>query len=141
MTPLTLNRSDRRRLRHLGILNTSTVEADRRFFDRRSHRTYRIRRASRAEIDQLQLIDGGKPMDLPRDSAVFALVKQFAPGVRLRIFVPGPGAEDGNDVGDDLCARLWQRFVEARPEFAEREAAFHRALFAPGGPLHDGGGR
>ena len=141
MTPLTLSRHDRRRMRRLGTQNTSTVEADRRFFARRSHRTYRIRRASRAEIEQLQVADGGQPTQLAADRALFALIKQVAPGVRLRIFVPGPGSEDGSDTSDDLGAHLWGKFIAKHPSIAEQEAAFQHALYASGGPLHGGGDR
>jgi len=70
--------------------------------------------------------------------AAFTVVKNFAPGVRMRIFVPGRPDEDGNEVSDDLGQFLWERYSEARPFVAEREAALQAAMHLPGGPLASG---
>lgn len=68
------------------------LESDRRFFERRPGRDHRIRLAAIAEIETGRLVGemkGGDP-----GYRWFVAVRQFAPGVRVRIFF---GAPEGND--------------------------------------------
>jgi len=130
-----ITRQQRRAMaRHIAD-NETTVEADRRFFERRPDRVYRVRRMSRAEIGQWETAQGDR-LAITDEYAAFTVVKNFAPGVRMRIFVPGPPDEDGNETSDDLGRFLWERYSDARPFVAEREARLEAALRLPGGPLH-----
>ena len=130
-----ISRQQRRAMgRHIAD-NEATVEADRRFFERRPDRIYRVRRMSRAEIGQWETANEDR-LVITDEYAAFTVVKNFAPGVRMRIFVPGPPDEDGNEISDDLGRFLWERYSEARPFMAEREAALQAAMRRPGGPLH-----
>ena len=124
--------------RRFADANEPTIAADAKFFARRPDRTYRVRRMSRAEMEQLELASGGPLLPLGPDRAPFTVVKQVATGVRLRIFVPGPGDEDGSDASDELGAFLWERYADIFPGIRAREAAFRSALFGPGGPSTDG---
>ncbi|MGU3388514.1 hypothetical protein ACLBYG_28725 [Methylobacterium sp. D53M] len=129
-----ITRQQRRAMaRHIAD-NETTVEADRRFFERRPDRTYRVRRMSRAELGQWETACDDR-LEITGEFSVFTVVKNYAPGVRMRIFVPGPPDEDGNEASDELGRFLWARYSDARPWFAEREARFEAALRMPGGPL------
>lgn len=98
------------------------TDADRRFFERRPDRTYRMRRMAKAEIATLEAVAGGT-MFLPPGSAPFTLIKNLAPGVRIRAFVPGPVDEDGSDLTDAQCAWMWKRSPGACAREVELRAA------------------
>lgn len=135
-----LSRQQRRAMqRHATEAEQATV-ADRKFFERFPHRQYRMRRMGRAEIGQLETVCGGTVFTDPGD-APFVMVKNIAPGVRLRAFVPGPANEDGSDAPEGGIAILWAQYAARHPHFAEKETMLRRAAALPGGPLHDGGGR
>lgn len=135
---LALSRQQRRAFERNVAENEPTIKADARFFDRFPHREYRIRRMSRPEVAQLEAARGEPLPPMRAGAARFTLVKQLAPGVRLRIFVPGPGDEDGSDVSDALGASLWSRYAEQHPAMADREAALRKALVEAGRPPRDG---
>ncbi|TXN15887.1 hypothetical protein FV219_01580 [Methylobacterium sp. WL122] len=125
--------------RHAAEAEQAT-EADRKFFERFPHRQYRMRRMGRAEIGQLEAVSGGSILSEPGD-APFVMVKNIAPGVRLRVFVPGPADEDGSDAPEGGIAILWAQYAARHPHFAEKEAMLRKAAALHGGPLHDGGSR
>ncbi|WP_132250219.1 hypothetical protein [Methylobacterium segetis] len=137
---LGLSRTAQRRLKRLTDANEPVIDADRRFFERFPHRTYRVRRMARTEIAQLETVHGAPMAPLPTDDAAFTVVKQLAPGVRLKIHVPGPADEDGSDVPDEGGAWLWARYAERHPRILLRETMMLDAMRLPGGPLHEGGG-
>ncbi|WP_132254379.1 hypothetical protein [Methylobacterium segetis] len=136
---LALSRPAQRRLKRLTDANETVIEADRRFFERFPHRTYRVRRMARTEIAQLETIRGAPMLPLAPTDAAFTVVKQLAPGVRLRIQVPGPSDEDGSDLPDEVGAWLWDRYANRHPWVRQREAMMLAAMRLPGGPLHEGG--
>lgn len=60
------------------------LDADRRFFERRPRRSYRLRRSFPTEGEQVSILLGGEwPV---RGGALFTAVRQLAPGVRARVF-------------------------------------------------------
>lgn len=133
-----ITRQQRRAMaRHIAD-NETTIEADRRFFERRPDRIYRVRRMSRAEMAQWETALNDQ-LVITTEFSAFTVVKNFAPGVRMRIFVPGPPDEDGNETSDDLGRFLWERHSEACPWVAEKEERLQAAMHLPGGPLHDEG--
>ena len=98
--------SSRARRRHLQKLTDKidrVVEADRLFFERFPHRQYRVRFTSRAEIDRQQLIDG-RTMKIPPGCRMFTVIRNFAPGFRLCLFIPNLEGADP-DLGRSRGAR------------------------------------
>lgn len=60
------------------------LDADRLFFERRPHRSYRLRRSFRAEGEQVSVLLGGEwPV---KGGALYTVVRQLAPGLRARVF-------------------------------------------------------
>ncbi|MCJ2111901.1 hypothetical protein MKK64_11905 [Methylobacterium sp. E-025] len=135
-----LSRQQRRAMQRHAVEAEQATDADRKFFERFPHRQYRMRRMGRAEISQLEAICGGSIVNEPGD-APFVLIKNIAPGVRLRAFVPGPADEDGSDAPEQGIAILWAQHAARHPAVAEKEGMLRWAAALPGGPLHDGGGR
>jgi hypothetical protein len=90
-----LSRQQRRRIKRLADQVDKVLETDRRFFERRPDRSYRVRRAFSAEVEVEALVNGlASPPPLPGGFARFVAVGQFAPGVRERLFLTAPaGAE------------------------------------------------
>lgn len=121
-----LTRQQRRAFERHAVDNEPTIAADARFFERRPDRTYRVRRASRAELAQISTAYDS-PVYVDQGSAAFTVVKKMVPGVRLRIFVPGPEDEDGTDAPDALGAFLWERYIKQHPAIGAREIAMRNA--------------
>lgn len=95
------------RVHALGDAVMRELDGDRRFFERRPHRSYRLRRAFPAEGEQVSILIGGEcPM---RASALFTAVRQLTPGVRVRIFFLGPRDLE-TDVSDAEAAECFHRF-------------------------------
>jgi hypothetical protein len=88
MSTIQLTRTQHRQMQKLADRVDHVSQADRRYFERFPHRTHRVRIASQAEIAQYKIIDGG-PVFLPPRCQFFVAVRNIAPGVRLRLFVPG----------------------------------------------------
>ena len=114
------------------------TDADRRFFERFPQRSYRYRRAGHAEVRQLEAVYGAS-IFTEAGTVPFILIKNLAPGVRMRAFLPGPADEDGSGATEAELARLWFEHCQRCPGVAEREAQLQVAMRLPGGPLHDGG--
>jgi hypothetical protein len=75
-------------------------QSDRRFFERFPNRQHRVRLASRAEIEQNQIISG-RPWGLPPGYRHFVTIRNIADGVRLRNFIINV-----QDAETDLCEAL-----------------------------------
>ena len=122
-----LPRTKDRRLKRLTAENERTIEADRRFFERFFWRTHRIRRASQAEVATNALLDA-RWRHLPKGAAVFAVLKQVAPGVRMRLFLWGPPDND-TDATESEARELFERFSaspQARLVACQMAEAFGR---------------
>jgi len=125
MNTLSLSKAEQRQLKRLTADNESTIEADRRFFERFFWRSDRIRRASQAELAMNVLLDT-KWEHLPDDAAAFVAVKQIAPGVRMRVFMWGAPGND-TDVSEDKARELYERF-SASPEAKRAERQMEEAF-------------
>ena len=87
--------------RHLQSLSDDEVlqrmdrelDADRRYFRRRPHRHYRVRRTFPAEFEQLRRRGALVP---PEGKRHFTVVHQFYPGCRARRFFGAPAATETN---------------------------------------------
>jgi hypothetical protein len=77
-------------------------QADRRFFERFPHRKHRVRLASQAEIGQNEILQG-ETVWLPPGYRWFTVVRNVAPGARLRLFVRY--LEDAETDLDEATAR------------------------------------
>ena len=87
--PIKLSRAQHRQLQKLAEKVDRITQADRRFFERFPHRQHRIRLMSQAEIDQTALLDG-KPPWIPQGFELFTVVRNIAPGYRMRLFAGRP---------------------------------------------------
>lgn len=108
-----LSRAARRRLERLAIEVDQALVSDRRFFERHPHRSYRVRRAAKAEIASAREI-GEARGDIPKGFAWFTAVRAFAPGVRARVFFGGPANND-TDVSETEAEWLYRRGVQENP--------------------------
>jgi hypothetical protein len=114
-----LTPSKKRQMKKLAEKVDRTTQADRRFFERRPGRQHRVRLAGQAEIAQQELFEG-KPVDQPLGCRIFAIVRNIAPGVRLRLFTLGVEGAD-TDLSETMarsifeeCATPYTRHIEAQ---------------------------
>ena len=89
------------------------LDTDRKFFRRRPHRKYRIRRACKAEIEAAQIV-AESPMDVSPGQAVFTIVRQISEGERVRVFVIAY-ADCETDLGDKDIEQIWLTAWSAMP--------------------------
>ena len=121
-TSIWMSKSQRRQLRKLADKVGRITQADRRFFERRPDRQHRIRLTSQAEIDQQALLDR-KPPWIPQGFRLFTVVRNVAPGYRMRLFVRSPeGAE--TDLDESTCRQVFE--CAATPKVWEIEADTRR---------------
>jgi hypothetical protein len=91
--------------RHGEALDRLTA-ADQRFFERFPHRTHRIRVASEIEIAL------GNRMPAPEDCQWYAVVKNIAHGVHMKIFTLGPdGCE--NDLDEEFSREVYNHLASS----------------------------
>ena len=122
MIAVRLTRAQRRLMRMLADRADRVTQADSLFFERRPDRQHRIRLASQAEIDQQALLDG-KPPWIPQGFRLFTVVRNVAPGYRMRLFVRSPeGAE--TDLDESTCRQVFE--CAATPKVWEIEADTRR---------------
>ena len=99
-------RNQRRQMQKLADRVGRVTQADRLFFERRPDRKHRVRLASQAEIGHQELLAGG-PLAIPPGCCIFTLVRNIAPGVRLRLFTAAPeGAE--TDLSEDIARAIFE---------------------------------
>lgn len=109
MISVPLTRPQRRRIKRLALENEPTIEADRRFFERRPDRNFRVRLASPAECESLRIHDGHT---VDEGSRWYTAVRQVRPGWRLRAFTLGlEGLE--TDILEETCREVYEH--AARP--------------------------
>lgn len=123
---IALTRQQRRQMKRLAEEADRAVESDRRFFDRRPDRTYRLRLLSGAERQQIEIVQG-KPIRPPPDQAVFVVMKQLAPGVRMKATVIGPRESIGEELSDAEAGSVFEGYADFHPEMREREAMMRAA--------------
>src|SRR4051812_9141353 len=121
-----LTRTQRRQLKKLADRTDRVTQADRLFFERRPDRSHRVRLASLSEIDQNELLEG-KPQAIPPECRIFAVVRNIAPGVRLRLFIFGlEGSE--TDLTETMARTIFEE--SATPKTWEIEAQMRAAAEA-----------
>jgi hypothetical protein len=86
MSTIQLTRTQHRQMQKLADKVDLVTQADRRFFERFPHRQHRVRISSAAEIEQNEILQG-EPVWLPAGYRWFTVVRNVAPGVRMRLFV------------------------------------------------------
>lgn len=131
--PVKLTRSQRRRLTRLTNEVDRLIEADRRFFERRPDRSYRVRRAFHPEIEVDALLKGRATARPRNGSAVFTLVQQIEPGVRFRFLTRGPADAEPDLYGEVECRELYESLALSIPKLREIDHAFVVASEKGGG--------
>jgi hypothetical protein len=84
-----LSREQRRQLKKIAARVDQITDADRKFFEHFPLREHRVRLAGRAEIQYGALLAGESPRRLPPELYYYAIIKNVAPGARLRVIVIG----------------------------------------------------
>lgn len=109
-----------RRLERLAVKNEATIDADKRFFERRPHRRHRVRVASSAEAETSRLLSG---VVATPGGRLFIAVRKVADGARVRalFFGPDESAADLDGMGEDEAAWLFERTASAHPKLTEIE--------------------
>jgi hypothetical protein len=123
---LGLSRQTKRRIKRLGDELDVLLGADRNFFERRPDRSYRIRRCFRQEIEINQLMSPEMRKPLP-GLTWFTLVRQIAPGARLRIFIQGPPDAE-TDLPEAAVEELWNAKAAAMPKVRDYESKIETAI-------------
>ena len=90
------------------------TEGDRLFFMRHRRRNHRLRQADRIEIEHGAIV-AGAGMEPPSGKRWFTIVKQLAPGLRVRGLIALPETTDP-DMLEPECERIFDRhFVGKSP--------------------------
>jgi len=124
-----LTRTQQRQMKKLACHVERVTDTDRIFFEQHPDRKHRVRLASEVEIAQLEIVRGGV-MTLPPGMRHFAIVRNVAPGVRLRVFVTN-ARHATTDVPEDLTAAIFD--AVAPPKVREIEGALRAASPEQGG--------
>lgn len=136
MSTMSLSRRQRRQMKRLGEEADRAVEGDRRYFDRWPDRTYRIRLASYAERQQIEIVQGGPIRPAP-DQAVFVVMKRLGPGVRMKATVIGPRESIGEELSDAEAGSIYEGYADHHPEMRKREEMMRAAYVRLGGTPPD----
>jgi len=102
MSTIQLTRTQHRQMQKLADKVDLVTQADRRFFERFPNRKHRVRLASQAEIGQNEILQD-ETVWLPPGYRWFTVVRNVAPGARLRLFVRY--LEDAETDLDEATAR------------------------------------
>jgi hypothetical protein len=101
----------RERLERFGAEVDRVTQADRRFFERFPWRSHRVRLASRAECEQLEVLCGHRV--LSPDSRWYIAIRNVAPGLRIRIYIVGL-ADNETDLSEMEAALIYEAHVGER---------------------------
>jgi hypothetical protein len=111
MTAIRLTSAQRRQMRkNAELIDRTSAETDRRFFERFPHRRYRMRLPSQTEVDQGNIVQG-KTLAPPPGFRFFVVVCLVAPGIRTKLFAPVRiGCEfDDIDLPESKVIEVWER--------------------------------
>lgn len=126
MSTIQLNHVQRLQMQKLAERVERVKEADRLFFERFPHRQHRVRLASRAEIEQEELLRGAA-LWAPPPCRIYAAVRNVAPGVRFKLMIRGvEGAE--TDLTEEMAALIFKD--SATPHVWAVEAQMRKAAEA-----------
>src|SRR5258707_405149 len=118
-----LTRAQRRQMQKLADRVDRVTNADRLFFERRPDRMHRVRLASQAEIEQQEILEGKPAAALP-GCRIFCIVRNIAPGIRLRLYTFGlEGSE--TDLSEAWARAIFE--ASATPHAWEVEAQLRKA--------------
>jgi hypothetical protein len=109
---VTLTHARRRQMQTLSARVDRVTQADRLFFERHPDRQHRVRLASRVEIGQQELLKGAV-LWVPPDCRLFAIVRNIAPGVRLRLFTAAP-EESETDLSEAIASAAFEAAATPR---------------------------
>lgn len=121
-----LSRQTRRRIKRLSDELDVLLNADRNFFERRPDRSYRIRRCFRPEIEINRLV-APTARQPKAGMAWFTLVRQVAPGVRLRLFIQGLSDAE-TDLPEAAVRELWDAKAALMPDVRNLENKMEMTL-------------
>jgi hypothetical protein len=122
---ITLSRTQRRQMQKLADEVDRITQSDRRFFERFPNRQHRVRLASQAEVKQFAFMEGIYETPPPAGFERYVLVKNIAPGCRVRLPFTGPAGND-TDVSEREAAWLYNSHMPERAskiEFQLRHTA------------------
>jgi hypothetical protein len=89
----------------------AVTDGDRRYFERHTDRSHRIRHTSQPEIAQAARM--GRTFDGPFPGfRWFTVIRQVAPGARVRVYVQAPELCE-TDVAEEVAAQIY-REVESQ---------------------------
>jgi len=130
-----LTRADRRRIKTLSAAVGRVTDGDARFFERFPERQHRVRLASTAEVETDAIIKGEPNISTVPGSQWIVIVKQLAPGVRLRVIERSIG-RDGNDfdLSEEMARWAYDQMVVPGSYMWERERQMVAALARMGAP-------
>jgi hypothetical protein len=113
----------RRQVQKLAEGIGQVTQADRLFFERFPHRQHRLRIANRVEIEQHTNIIGAE-MVLP-SKQFFVVVRNVAPGVRLRLIIIGPHDAD-IDLSEQQARLIYE--IHNNEKYREIEAQLREMI-------------
>ncbi len=130
-----LTRTDRRRIKILSAAVGRVTDGDARFFERFPERQHRVRLASTAEVETDAILKGEPDISTASGSRWVVIVKQLAPGVRLRVVERSIG-RDGNDfdLSEEMARWAYDQMVVPGSYMWERERQMVAALARMGAP-------
>jgi len=130
-----LTRTDRRRIKTLSAAVGRVTDGDARFFERFPERQHRVRLASAAEVETDAILKGEPDISTASGSRWVTIVKQLAPGVRLRVVERSIG-RDGNDfdLSEEMTRWAYDRMVVPGSHLWDRERQMVAALARMGAP-------
>jgi hypothetical protein len=125
---MNLTRTQQRQMQKIADRVDRVTQADRRFFERRPDRKHRVRLSSQAEIEQFAILVG-QPVSPAPGFRLFAIVRNIAPGLRLRLYTCAmEGAE--TDLLEATAAAIYE--ARATPKTRQIEAQLRAAWEARG---------
>ena len=103
--------------------------ADAAYFEAQPQRSYRMRLATPAEIEAMERVNGSRP--LGKGSFKWVVVRQLAPGMRIRVHInaplpPGPIA----DIPEHVARETFECAAMAAPEQVAQLTEFFAMLKA-----------
>jgi len=130
-----LTRTDRRRIKTFSAAVGRVTDGDARFFERFPKRQHRVRLASAAEVETDAILKGEPEISTASGSRWVTIVKQLAPGVRLRVVERSIG-RDGNDfdLSEEMARWAYDQMVVPGSYMWERERQMVAALARMGAP-------
>jgi hypothetical protein len=110
-------------------MSRASPDTDRVFFEQYPERKHRVRFASEVEIAKNEILSG-EVMTLPLGHRHFVIVRNVAPGRRVRLFVTNKQSAV-TDVPENLAGAIFDKI--AGPHVREIEGALRAASSNEGG--------